>query len=327
MALLRSLRKFGAIGAGVAASITGAVVAVKATSSPSCSEACCANSCRPKMQQSHFPEIDRPPFQKWNFNWDRMEPGQGGLIWPMPPTATNEKKLSTSKLSAYRDCNDNVTDDYPKARRNLILIRHGQYNAAGDDDCKHTLTELGREQAAFAGKKLASMGIKFTSITCSTLTRAIQTSNIILQNIDIGKQKDLKLETKDPLLSEGTPCIPEPPYHNPELWNPPERDVVVEGSRIEAGFRKYFHRADPSQEDDSWEIIVCHANVIRYFSCRALQFPPEGWLRISLDHCSITRFTILPTGEVILRGLGDSGYIPYEKATVANCNQLQSNEN
>jgi hypothetical protein len=41
-----------------------------------------------------------------------------------------------------------------------------------------------------------------------------------------------------------------------------------DGARIEAAFRKYFHRAEKSQETDSYEILVCHANVIRYFVCR-----------------------------------------------------------
>ena len=41
--------------------------------------------------------------------------------------------------------------------------------------------------------------------------------------------------------------------------------MCQDGARIEAAFRKYFHRAEPQQEKDSYEIIVCHANVIRYF--------------------------------------------------------------
>ena len=41
-----------------------------------------------------------------------------------------------------------------------------------------------------------------------------------------------------------------------------------DGPRIEAAFRKYFHRADVDQTKDSYEIVVCHANVIRYFVCR-----------------------------------------------------------
>jgi len=37
---------------------------------------------------------------------------------------------------------------------------------------------------------------------------------------------------------------------------------------MEAAFRKYIHRADPSQKKHSYELIVCHANLIRYFVCR-----------------------------------------------------------
>ena len=41
-----------------------------------------------------------------------------------------------------------------------------------------------------------------------------------------------------------------------------------DGARIEAAFRKHFHRAPPTQESSSIEVLVCHANVIRYFVCR-----------------------------------------------------------
>lgn len=46
--------------------------------------------------------------------------------------------------------------------------------------------------------------------------------------------------------------------------------------RIEGAFRKYFYRAPMPDDDDSdksvekheFEIIICHANVIRYWMCR-----------------------------------------------------------
>lgn len=48
----------------------------------------------------------------------------------------------------------------------------------------------------------------------------------------------------------------------------PFEEFFRDGPRIEAAFRKYFHRAPPSQTENSVEILVCHANVIRYFVCR-----------------------------------------------------------
>jgi serine/threonine-protein phosphatase PGAM5 len=99
-------------------------------------------------------------------------------------------------------------------------------------------------------------------------------------------------------------------------------------ARIEAAYQKYFYRADsppiltPEQlqvlgagERHEYEIIVCHANVIRYFVCRALQIPPEAWLRMCPFNCSLTYLTIRPTGSVSLRMLGDIGHLPQNTIT------------
>lgn len=88
-----------------------------------------------------------------------------------------------------------------------------------------------------------------------------------------------------------------------------------DGARIEAAFRRYFWRADASQKSDTYTLIVGHGNVIRYFVCRALQFPPEAWLRLHLNHGSITWLTIQPSGNVSIRCLGDSGYMPPQYLT------------
>lgn len=64
-----------------------------------------------------------------------------------------------------------------------------------------------------------------------------------------------------------------------------------------------------------FEVIVCHANVIRYFFCRALQLPPEAWLRLCTFNCSLTYFTIRPTGTVSCRMLGDIGHLPHDMCT------------
>lgn len=45
-------------------------------------------------------------------------------------------------------------------------------------------------------------------------------------------------------------------------------EFFTDGARIESAFRRFIHRASPQQKEDSTEVIVCHANVIRYFICR-----------------------------------------------------------
>jgi serine/threonine-protein phosphatase PGAM5 len=70
--------------------------------------------------------------------------------------------------------------------------------------------------------------------------------------------------------------------------------------------------------EDSVSLMVCHANVIRYFVCRIMQWPPEAWLRLSLHHASITWITIFPNGEVVMKMYGDCGHM--DKAHVTNRN-------
>ena len=46
---------------------------------------------------------------------------------------------------------------------------------------------------------------------------------------------------------------------------------------------------------------------------RALQLPPEAWLRISLHNGSMTHLVVRPDGRVSLYGLGECGYMPPNK--------------
>jgi serine/threonine-protein phosphatase PGAM5 len=112
--------------------------------------------------------------------------------------------------------------------------------------------------------------------------------------------------------------------------------------RIEEAFQKYMYRANLAEdiarlvrndnlhdaEEESikkdklkpndqheFEVIVCHGNLIRYFFCRALQLPPEAWLRMSTFNCSLTYLMIKPTGDVTCRMLGDIGHLGPEHST------------
>uniref|UniRef100_A0A8C0SXW8 Serine/threonine-protein phosphatase PGAM5, mitochondrial n=1 Tax=Canis lupus familiaris TaxID=9615 RepID=A0A8C0SXW8_CANLF len=190
-----------------------------------------------------------------------------------------------------------------KATRHIFLIRHSQYHMDASLEKDRTLTPLGREQAELTGLRLASLGLKFNKIVHSSMTRAIETSDIISKHLP----GVCKVSTD--LLREGAPIEPDPPVSH---WKP-EAVYYEDGARIEAAFRNYIHRADVKQQEDSYEIFICHANVIRYIVCRALQFPPEGWLRLSLNNGSITHLVVRPDGRVALRTLGDTGFMPPDK--------------
>ncbi|XP_043266707.1 serine/threonine-protein phosphatase PGAM5, mitochondrial [Venturia canescens] len=236
------------------------------------------------------------PSVKWDSNWDRRDPKC--LVKPMK-SSTVSNEVDENKL------NEAYEAKKPKAVRHLILIRHGQYNLEGKTDAERTLTELGRRQADSTGARLAELGLPYTLLVKSTMSRAQETAKIIEKHLP-GVPA-----IEDGLLIEGAPIPPEPPLGH---WKS-ERYFYEDGPRIEAAFRRYFHRADYDQEKDSYTILVCHANVIRYFVCRALQFPPEAWLRISLKNASITWLSIVPSGRVTLRCLGDAGHMVPQNLT------------
>ncbi|TKR64730.1 hypothetical protein L596_025219 [Steinernema carpocapsae] len=233
---------------------------------------------------------DKFPRGKWDANWDSRD----------PMTMINEDEYEKADEETRKQMLEKAK---PKATRHIFLIRHGQYHMDSD---KKNLTELGREQASMTGQRLAKTGLKFNIVTMSTMTRATETANLILEKLPLDQ-----VAASDSILEEGAPYPPEPPVAH---WRPQQK-FFSQGSRIEAAFRKYIHRASVRQKEDSYEVIVCHANVIRYFICRALQFPPEGWLRMSLGNGSITWLVIRPNGNVSIRSIGDIGHFPQAKVS------------
>lgn len=229
---------------------------------------------------------------KWNNNWDHRSP----------------KASAKARRKEGGGAREEDPVPVPTASRHLILIRHGQYEIWHEKSELKVLTELGRKQSAITGERLKELGGErpYAMLYYSTMPRATETAMVISESLPA-----VAMVSCD-LLREGAPVRPDPPH---KTWRPEEYEFFRDSPRIEAAFRKYFHRAAPSQKEDSTEIIVCHANVIRYFVCRALQLPPEAWLRMSLAHGSITRVTIRPNGRVGLRSLGSAEHMPAKLVT------------
>ena len=236
-------------------------------------------------------------------------------------------KHPTSEVAKLRDTG--VT-------RHVILIRHGQY-----DFGTKRLTDLGRTQARITGDRLVHMiqtpiedfygkvSVKVAYVAHSDVARAQETAAIIKDVLTERLAQDAPTFTQDPLLAEGWPCVP-------EGWRSDIRPAKLlrDSVRIEAAFRKYISRStdwkktkseapsavatpevpapsgDASANRHEYIVLVCHQNVIRYFVCRALQFPPEFWLRFKGDNCGITELLIHDDGKVSLSKFADVGHLP-----------------
>ncbi|XP_030381354.1 serine/threonine-protein phosphatase Pgam5, mitochondrial isoform X2 [Scaptodrosophila lebanonensis] len=250
-----------------------------------------------KVVHNSWTNSEKPinEYALWDSNWDFRDPKS--LVRPQKTELPQEQNRYNSELEKA----------VPKSARHIILVRHGEYLDVGNTDETHHLTERGRLQAKYTGKRLRDLGIKWDKVIASTMVRAQETASIIIKEIDF----DMNNVKHCAFLREGAPIPPQPPVGH---WRP-EASFYRDGARIEAAFRRYFHRAYPDQEKDSYTLIVGHGNVIRYFVCRALQFPPEAWLRISINHASITWLTISASGNVTIKYLGDSGYMPVNYLT------------
>jgi serine/threonine-protein phosphatase PGAM5 len=279
------------------------------------------------------------PYPAWNYNWDgRMTPGT--------TLEAFRAGVQNIKWDPADDVLQNVDDNNPKSNttrrrkkksRHIILVRHGQYEEKQEDEKDRVLTPLGRFQARATGRRLAQIaqGSKhffpgtfngpchIKAIHVSDMIRAKETAELIAEQMQYYTPKNkLLLQPPDPLLNETLPA-PMVPIR-PDITGATE-EIDANRERVEEAFRKYFYRDDgivsdlddesSNNEYDEFEVIVCHGNMIRYFLCRALQLPPEAWLRFSTFNCSITYLVIRPEGLVVCRSVGDTGHLNYDQTT------------
>jgi serine/threonine-protein phosphatase PGAM5 len=274
------------------------------------------------------------PYPAWNYNWDgRMTPGttleafRAGVQNIKDPVVDETEEGDASQPKKRRR---------KKKSRHIILVRHGQYEEKAEEKDR-VLTPLGRFQARATGRRLAQIahGAKhffpenfngpchIKAIHVSDLIRAKETAELIAEQVQYYTPKNkMLLQKPDPLLNETLPA-PMVPIR-PDIPGATE-EIDANQERVEEAFRKYFYRDDGVMTDlddetsnnelDEFEVIVCHGNMIRYFLCRALQLPPEAWLRFSTFNCSITYLVIRPEGLVVCRSVGDTGHLNYDQTT------------
>ncbi|GAW79754.1 phosphoglycerate mutase [Plasmodium gonderi] len=191
--------------------------------------------------------------------------------------------------------------------KNIILVRHGQYERKNrNDENSKKLTKEGCKQAEITGKKLKDIlnNKKINVIYHSDLIRAKETAQII------SKYFPNATLVNDPNLNEGTPYLPDP---IPKSSKFDTNKIRLDNKRINKAYETYFYQ--PPGDEDEYQLIICHGNVIRYFLCRALQLPLFSWLRFSSYNCGITWIVLDDEGSVVLREFGSVSHLPFESVT------------
>ena len=192
-----------------------------------------------------------------------------------------------------------------KGIRTIYLVRHGYYTAdsTADPNVGPGLAPLGREQAANVGRYLATLPVKFESLTSSMLTRARETADIMALTLHMRVNRDS-------LWNECGPRSENPAQNRGDT----EAEILASDAQLEAAWAKYMR---PSPEADTHDVIVAHGNVIRWMVAKTVAGDTKKWGTMDIAHCSLTVLTVRPDGSVRLVMYSNLGDLPLEQQTWA----------
>ncbi|MCP4573881.1 MAG: hypothetical protein GY838_16100 [bacterium] len=187
--------------------------------------------------------------------------------------------------------------------RNIYLIRHGEYEHGVDTPDEGGLVALGRQQTRLVAARLDAQPVAITSLQASTMNRARQTAELIAERF-----LDLDLALHDDIRE----CTPTTTRQDIMEDLEPGEAAACEAS-LETAWARIFRPA--TADHDEHDVIVCHGNVIRWFTARVLENDPINWLEASIANCSLTVIQVRADGSTKLISFADSGHIPWEMTT------------
>ena len=199
-----------------------------------------------------------------------------------------------------------------------LLLRHGQTpmsvqrRYAGLSDVP--LTEVGVQQAAAAGKRLASAGL--SAIVTSPLVRAVRTAEEVaaatgapveadegFRETDFGAWDGLTFaEVRERWPAELTAWLADPAVA------PPGGESFADVStRVEGALRRVL-----AAHQGRTVLIVSHVTPIKTLVAAALLAPPPALYRMHLDVAALCRVDWYADGPAVLRSFNDTGHLPAE---------------
>lgn len=185
------------------------------------------------------------------------------------------------------------------ATHTIVLVRHGNYvpDPNADPRLGPGLSPLGVAQAHLAGSRLAAFPKKPDGLFVSPLQRARDSAAAMAEDFPARR-----FDVVDDLAE----CTP--PGRGIPVANEGERAALDAcKAQLERVFARFFKPAAGSERSD---VLVCHGNVIRYLTTRALGVDAEAWTAMSVGHASMTTIRVETDGSVRVIAVGDVGHLP-----------------
>ncbi|RLN96216.1 hypothetical protein BBJ28_00017225 [Nothophytophthora sp. Chile5] len=226
----------------------------------------------------------------------------------------------------------------------ILLVRHGHYASSQTPsvDLHGPLTDLGVQQARVTGKflhdylakRLVLKRFEKFPVYHSGVRRAAETAQRLGEAFPAGC---VELR-ENKLFREAWPGNPLPQGNRSQLAREKLDNMVADCARLKTAYRTMFRHLIPedlqvrenalSDEDqelfaktfgvrstqtrahDRYRVVVCHANIIRWFVCKALGVDPDGtWGRMRYNHCGVTAFEIDSVGNVQLACMNETAHM------------------
>ncbi|KAG7394996.1 hypothetical protein PHYBOEH_004398 [Phytophthora boehmeriae] len=226
----------------------------------------------------------------------------------------------------------------------VILVRHGHYanSQTPSVDLHGPLTDLGVQQARATGRflhdylsqRLVLKRFPKFPVYHSGIRRAVETAERLGDAFPPGS---LQLR-ENKLFREAWPGNPLPKGNRQQLAREKLDNMVADCARLKMAYRTMFRhlipedlefpehelseeqkqhfartftvRSTQTRVNDRFRIVVCHANIIRWFVCKALGVDPDGtWGRMRYNHCGITALEIDSVGNVQLAYMNQTGHL------------------
>lgn len=192
----------------------------------------------------------------------------------------------------------------PAHARNIYLVRHGNYapDATADKQLGPGLSALGAAQAHLAAARLAAVPAHFDALYVSPLQRARDTAALIAGELP-GRAFNVLEDLRE--------CTP-PTRRSEATRDEKPAELAACKAQLDRLFDTHFK---PDAVAERSEMYVCHGNVIRYLTSRALGVDTRAWLEMSVHHASITQIRVEADGRFKVITVGESGFMPFNMLT------------
>jgi serine/threonine-protein phosphatase PGAM5 len=183
------------------------------------------------------------------------------------------------------------------ARRLILLVRHGHYESEPEE-----LTDTGREQVRLTADRLAAEP-RIDRIVHSPMPRAVQTARQLAAALDL---TDVRVDDE---LAE---CVPNTPSahlltESQRAWFA-ERDSGAGARQAAAAVPRYLAPA----AEDTVELLVSHANTIRWILAAAVGAGPDAWFQQAYYHCGLSAMVLRPDRQPVVIAVNNTSHLPRE---------------